>query len=95
MLCLVARFFVVVVGFLVLMCLVLVAADSSKGWGALRTLVSGGAFRLAVGVCGLHVRLAVQQHYQTVKGAIGRGQGPCNDFCTPAFAIGGKSKPQG
>ena len=95
MLCLVARFLVVVVGFSALMCLMLVAADNSKGWGALRNLVSGGAFRLAVGVCGLHVRLAVQQHYQTVKGTIGRGQGPCNDFCTPAFAIGGKGKPQG
>ena len=48
MLCLVARFLVVVVGFSVLMCLMLVAADSSKGWGALRNLVFGGAFRLAV-----------------------------------------------
>ena len=93
--CLVARFVVVVVGFSMMMCLMLVAAGNSKGWGALRNLVFGGTFRLAVGVCGLHVRLAVQQHYQTVKGAIGRGQGPCNDFCTPAFAIGGKSKPQG
>lgn len=50
MLCLVARFVVVVVGFSVQRCLVLVAADSSKGWGALRNLVLGGAFRLAVGM---------------------------------------------
>ena len=50
MLCHVARFLVVVVGFSVLMCLMLVAADSSKGWGALRNLVFGGAFRLAVGM---------------------------------------------
>lgn len=50
MLCLVARFVVVVVGFSVLMCLMLVAADSSKGWGALRNLVFGGTFRLAVGM---------------------------------------------
>ena len=48
MLCLVARFVVVVVGFSVQRCLI--AADSSKGWGALRNLVFGGAFRLAVGM---------------------------------------------
>lgn len=50
MLCLVACFVVIVVGFSVLMCLMLVVADSSKGWGALRNLVFGGAFRLAVGM---------------------------------------------
>lgn len=50
MLFLVARFLVVVVGFSLQRCLMLVAADSSKGWGALRNLVFGGAFRLAVGM---------------------------------------------
>lgn len=50
MLCLVARFVVVVVGFSMMMCLMLVAAGNSKGWGALRNLVFGGTFRLAVGM---------------------------------------------
>ena len=50
MLCPVARILVVAVGLSVSMCLMLVAADSSKGWGALRNLVFGGAFRLAVGM---------------------------------------------
>jgi len=50
MLCLVARFVVVVVGFSMQRCLVLVAAGNSKGWGALRNLVFGGTFRLAVGM---------------------------------------------
>lgn len=50
MLCRVVRFVVVVVGFSMMMCLMLVAAGNSKGWGALRNLVFGGAFRLAVGM---------------------------------------------